>query len=274
MKTLEYRKELEVIDIVPFGQKGEKELFALTLAPPNWKEWKAGQFVMVKTLDWTSTWARPFSICRVSSQGLVLFFQKRGKGTQKISEVKVGEKLLIWGPLGNSYTVEEKPTLLLAGGIGIAPFIGYVDAHPNKKLLSMLFSHRLETRNYPSDVLGRMINLEVRKEESHEDILKTLAHITTLMKEYKKKDGLILACGPLPFLKFIWNQSKEIQIPTQLSLEERMACGVGACLGCVCTTSQHWADKKKAGFPVQTCTNGPIFWANDIDFEAGRAYDK
>ena len=79
---------------------------------------------------------------------------------------------------------------------------------------------------------------------------------------------LALACGPMPFLRFIWRYALEIGLRTQLSLEQRMACGVGACLGCVTVTSQHWADAEKAGLPVQTCTSGPVFWATDVDLDA------
>ena len=88
------------------------------------------------------------------------------------------------------------------------------------------------------------------------------------MIQIKRQDGLVLACGPMPLLKAIWNFAKEIQVDTQLSLEQRMACGVGACLGCVATTSEHFSDKDKAGLPVQTCTKGPVFWAHDLNLDA------
>ncbi len=86
------------------------------------------------------------------------------------------------------------------------------------------------------------------------------------MTDYANQQGLVVACGPEPFLKYIWTLSNELGVRAQLSLENKMACGVGACLGCVAKTSKKWADAKNSGLPVQTCTSGPVFWASDLEF--------
>ena len=70
-------------------------------------------------------------------------------------------------------------------------------------------------------------------------------------------------------MKIVAGMAAEAGVPCEVSMEKRMACGVGACLGCVTRTSMHWADAEKAGLPVQTCTSGPVFWAEDIDLKAG-----
>lgn len=81
-------------------------------------------------------WARPFSICRVSTNELVIFFQVAGRGTEKMAKLRRGDKVHLWGPLGNRFAVEGgTPTLLLAGGIGIAPFVGYAERHPTPGVL-------------------------------------------------------------------------------------------------------------------------------------------
>ncbi len=266
------RAELVVQDLVPFGQKSEREFYALSLKLPKsnestqWaKSYKAGQFVMLKPKDSHLTWARPFSICRMTNNSLVLFFQVVGRGTAEIAKLKSGDKVIIWGPLGTFFQVEEKPTLMLAGGIGIAPFAGYLESHPKQNLLSMIFAHRLPLQCYPTEYFTDHIAFKNIQEFSATDVNKTLKLISLAMQEIKEQDGLVLACGPMPFLKAIWNFSLEHKIKTQLSLEEKMACGIGACLGCVAKTSENYPDTDKAGLPVQTCIRGPVFWADELD---------
>ncbi len=275
------RVELSVADLVPFGQKGLREFYALSLKRPIkqgssdqfvWGDnWKAGQFVMIKPMDFGSemTWARPFSICRITSQNLVLFFQVVGRGTRKLAKLKIDDKVLVWGPLGTSFAKENCPTLLLAGGIGIAPFAGYLEQHQKPNNLSMIFSHRLPIQYYPTENFSQQINFESFHEQSHNDLLFTIEKIKKAMLEIKNQNGLVLTCGPMPFLKFVWQFALEHDIRTQLSLEQKMACGVGACLGCVATTSANYPNAEKAGLPVQTCTRGPVFWANELDLNAG-----
>jgi len=263
------RVELTVTDLVPFGQKTEREFYALTLKCPEWTNWKAGQFVMLRPTSWGSdmTWARPFSICRLTSQSLVLFFQAIGRGTKRMADLKTGDKVIAWGPLGTYFESNLRPTLLLAGGIGIAPFTGYVEQHKKPSKLSMLFAHRLPAQCYPLENFTQQIEVESIHEHSDADLPATLKKIKESMADIKQQNGLVLACGPMPFLKAVWGYAKELKVDTQLSLEQRMACGIGACLGCVVNTSESFADKKKEGLPVQTCTKGPVFWAHDLNLE-------
>lgn len=267
---LPIRAELAVTDLIPFGYDKERSFFALTLARPQWAEWKPGQFIMLRPNSWNRelTWARPFSICRVTPQSLVLFFQVAGRGTKEIAKLKPKDTVTVWGPLGTHFAVENKPTLLLAGGIGIAPFAGYVEQHPMQNQLSMFFSHRLPEQYYPVESLTRHIEVETRYEQKQEDLTGTIQTIRQKMEETAKKNGLVLACGPMPFLKTVWKNALDLSVPAQLSLEQRMACGIGACLGCVSVTSSLYPDKEKAGLPVQTCTKGPVFWAHELNLDA------
>ena len=263
--------EVSVVDNVPFGLPGQPaRFFALRLERPAWDKWFPGQFVMVRPVGWAldMPWARPFSICRVSSHELVIFFQIAGRGTDRMGHLKRGDKVHVWGPLGNRFAMEGgTPTLLLAGGIGIAPFVGYAERHPTQGVLTMLFGHRMPEDCYPVGSLGERIELEAHHEQSPADLQWFLAHIRNHMQAYAAKDGLVLACGPLPFLKSVQAMALETKARTQLSLESRMACGVGACLGCVTTTTDKWPVAAKAGQPVQTCTQGPVFWADQIVLE-------
>jgi dihydroorotate dehydrogenase electron transfer subunit len=218
------------------------------------------------------TWARPLSVSRLTRQSLVLFFQVVGRGTSRLARLQAGDRAVVWGPLGNGFAIEaETPTLLLAGGVGIAPFSGYIDRHPNRSLLSMLFGHRLDIRNYPTETLARHIDVETFRETSARDLSLFQDLIRERMRGCRARNGLALACGPMPFVRMIGLYAREIGLRAQLSLERRMACGVGVCLGCVARTSPDWPDPDKAGMPVPICTNGPVFWAEHLDLDETEA---
>ena len=271
-----FRTELTVTDNVPFGQPvsgmtGSYRFYALTLERPAWKSWRPGQFIMLRPLQDNegTIWARPLAICRVTAQSLVLFFRVTGRGTDRLSRLKSGDRVVTWGPLGTSFEMKlDTPTLLLARGVGIAPFAGYADVHPDPENLFMLFGHALPSNNYPTDAMASRMEMENMRDRTEEELELFHEEVRKKMLEYKKRRGLCLACGPMPFLKRVWELAIQLDLPTQLSLEDRMACGTGACLGCATITSKHWPDPVRAGLPVQTCTRGPVFWASDIDLQA------
>ncbi len=132
----------------------------------------------------------------------------------------------------------------------------------------MLFGHGLPSNNYPTDAMAARMEMENMRDRTPGELEQFHKVVREKMVEYKEHGGICLACGPMPFLKRVWERALELDLPTQLSLEERMACGTGACLGCTTITSKHWPDPVRAGLPVQTCTSGPVFWASDIDLHA------
>ena len=156
----------------------------------------------------------------------------------------------------------------MVGGIGIAPFVGYAERHPTPGVLSMVFGHRLPEDCYPVESLGERIDVESFHENTSEDLEWFLNHVRSRIEAYAERNGLVLACGPAPFLKAVQGFALAAKARCQLSLESRMACGVGACLGCVTKTTEKWPVEEKAGTPVQTCTHGPVFWADQITLEA------
>ena len=232
--------------------------FELVLESPGWDAWTPGQFVMIRPSDWgfEPLWARPFSIAWADDRELRLFFQVVGRGTARLARLKPGDTVTAWGPLGNGFAVEQGPTLLLAGGVGLAPFLGYIRRHPVPTDLELHFSHRLPRQCYPYDGLSRSLRCAAIRENTPQDLPGIIREIEGKVTEYAD-EGLILACGPTPFLRTVRQAALDAGARAQLSLENRMACGVGACLGCV-------ADKPN-GTRVQTCTAGPVFWAGDIE---------
>ncbi|MDL2207893.1 dihydroorotate dehydrogenase electron transfer subunit [Desulfovibrio sp. OttesenSCG-928-F20] len=271
--------QLSVLDLVPFGNAGvQTGFYALRLTPPDWTGWTPGQFVMLRhaNADSSMIWGRPFSICYTSSRDLVIFFQVRGRGTAALSRLQPGALLDVWGPLGNGFAVEkDAPTLLLAGGIGIAPFVGYVLAHPRPLNITLEFGHRMPLECYPFDSITEKITARAHLEKGPKDRDDFIALMEERIKAFA--GGLVLACGPTPFLQAVQSLSRKYAARTQLSLETRMACGVGACLGCV-VKAQMPPDAAAPvingpplaplpgdrGSYVQTCTCGPIFWADSV----------
>jgi dihydroorotate dehydrogenase electron transfer subunit len=259
--------ELSVLDVLPFGRGRTARTFALRLSPPPWNDYTPGQFVMLRSTDWGPElpWARPFSISRAGERGLTCFIQVAGRGTQRLSALQAGDAVRVWGPLGNGFAVEaDSPTLLLAGGVGIAPFIGYAHTHPKPGNVSMLFGHRAPLDCYPADDIRGRIGFEAMHEKSPEDLEHFIAAMRARMEEHAGQRGLALACGPPSFLRTVQELAARTGLRTQISLESRMACGVGACLGCVVTTTDAWPVPDTQHWPVQTCTCGPVFWAGHV----------
>jgi len=254
-------RDVKVLQVSPVGSSERPdEFFELTLEYPDWDGWKPGQFVMIRPASWELDllWARPFSISSAGDGGLTLFIQKVGRGTGRLARIAPGDRVTVWGPLGNSFAVEkDTPTLLLAGGIGIAPFRGYVERHPSPENVQLFLAHRLPLACYPYDYLCGHVQGRCILEEKPEDLDGIIAAMRDLIKDYAQKDGLVLACGPTPFMRTVQRFAGEFGARAQVSLENRMACGVGACLGCVTRDGD--------GHHVQVCTRGPVFWADKVE---------
>lgn len=260
--------DLTVLDLVPYGQTApDRYFYALRLARPTWNNWSPGQFVMVRPASFglEIPWGRPLGICHLNERHLILFFQVLGRGTRKLAEVKLGEKIKVWGPLGHGFAQEvDKPTLLLAGGMGLVPFVGYVYRHPKPWNVSMLFGHRQPLNCYPVDSVNERITVDTLRESASGDLDNLIFSIQERMHDCAEQQGLVLACGPMPFLRTVYRFAKETGVRCQLSLENRMACGVGACLGCVTKTSAAWPTEEYRSNYVQVCTKGPVFWAHEL----------
>ncbi|XPV77441.1 MAG: dihydroorotate dehydrogenase electron transfer subunit [Desulfovibrio sp.] len=252
-------KDLKVLELNPkTGPDCEGLFFELRLEHPGWKTWRPGQFVMIRPVSWgfEPMWARPLSICDVEDDCLVLFFQIAGRGTKQLAELKSGDTVTVWGPLGNGFSVApDTPTLLLAGGIGIAPFLGYVNRRNQPENTKLFMAHRPPLECYPYDDIAKKAEVEAYQEKNSDDLPKIINRISELVKDYAD-GGAVLCCGPTPFMRTVQQEAIKYGTKAYLSLENRMACGVGACLGCVCEDGE--------GHNVQTCTRGPVFPATDV----------
>jgi len=231
---------------------------------------KPGQFFMVKVGAGSDPLLRrPFSLHRIVSPDSVRFLYRRvGKGTALMSRMVPGDELDILGPLGKGFPVWEwvDHALLVGGGIGIAPLVALAD--------NLVTHRRIHTVCFiggrtSDDILGVMElrRLGVKTYLSTEDgSLPRKGRITESLEEYISKHArygveswAIYSCGPKPMMKAVAGLARERGIRDYTSLEANMACGVGACLGCV---TRVMVDGKPAYKKV--CEDGPVFEGAEV----------
>ena len=231
--------------------------YHLVLESPGWA-WTPGQFVMLRAQNWTCDpfSPRPFSIADLDTHALHLRYQVVGKATRQMAALQPKDKVTVWGPLGSGFSYDhDVPTLLLAGGMGIVPFVGLVHAHPRTQNLELLFGHRNELHNYPYQEIAEKILVWNLQDRTPKDLNKLNKALQVKIEGYSR-DGMILACGPLPFLRVVQELAVHNKARCQISLETTMVCGVGACLGCIIKT--------KSGEQRQACMHGPVFSADEL----------
>lgn len=239
-----------------------KGIFDITVKCPEIAaEAQAGQFAQIAAEGFFLR--RPISICDIDKEaGTIRFvFEVRGKGTEKIAELNKGDMIDIIAPLGKGFKVlsADKKALCIGGGIGVPPMVGIAKEYGERAAVISGF------RTSAVAILQ-----EDFKTAGCETILCTddgtagiHGFVTVALEEYlqSKKPDIIYACGPMPMLKGIVDIAEKYRIETQVSLEQRMACGVGACLGCVCRTVKDGRE-----IYSHVCKDGPVFDSKEVDF--------
>jgi len=230
-----------------------------------------GQFIDLYTDDNSYLLPRPISICDVDRDKaeMRIVFRKVGKGTELFSRLQSGEEVDIVGPLGNGYKLSDeslasgKVHVLLGGGIGIPPML----------YLAKELTKRGVARENIKTVLGfRDATTFLTEEfEKYSEVYITSdngeagikGNVIDGIREYKINADYLYACGPGPMLKGVKAYAAEKGIPAQISLEERMACGIGACLACVCKTKE--IDDHSKVKNTRICKDGPVFAAEEVE---------
>jgi dihydroorotate dehydrogenase electron transfer subunit len=243
------------------------EHFKLTLASAYISSHaQPGQFVNVKcSQSYDPLLRRPFSLYRISEehQKFELLYKVVGKGTEMLSKSSVGEELDILGPLGKGFDTEKKEIAILAGGgMGVAPLMALAGNLKKKvKALYILMGSKSKKqllseqdfRDLTDQVLVSTDDGSYGKKGFVSDILLDVLNDT--LDERDLNRTTIYACGPNPMLKAIADLSFQKKISCQISMEQRMACGIGTCLGCVIKT--------KTGYQ-KVCDDGPVFNSQEI----------
>ena len=225
------------------------------------KEAACGQFVGVYPWDKSHLLPRPISICEVnkSKNYLRLVYRVQGEGTKEFSELKAGDSIRLLGILGNGFPIEKgrgKRVILMGGGIGVPPILSL--AKELEAESSIILGYR-NSELFLKEEFEKYGKTYVATEDGS---VGTKGNVMDAVKENHLSADVIYACGPLPMLKAIKEYAAKEGIPAFISLEERMACGVGACLGCVCKTTK--VDHHSHVNNTRICTEGPVFLAEDI----------
>jgi len=248
----------------------QKHYFRLIMkAPQIVNSAKPGQFVNIRLTDtFEALLRRPFSIHKVKGENIELLYEVVGQGSEILSQRKPGEYLDIIGPLGNgfSYTlhvIHHTLHVLVAGGMGVAPLVFLAEKLNECK--------RKNTEEKTLVLIGAKTKSQILCEKEFKELGcdvristddgskgfkgKATDLLKHLLSAKSQEPSTIYACGPRPLLKEIVVISKRYNIPAQVSLEEHMACGIGACLGCVVNTKEGYK---------RVCKEGPVFDADEI----------
>ncbi len=239
-----------------------RDTYSITiLAPEAAKAARTGQFANIAAPGFTLR--RPISICEFSRSGgtLRFVFEVRGKGTEAISRLNPGDNLDVLGPLGNGFSVPDgaRRIVLVGGGIGVPPLLGLA------KKLGDRCTAILGFRDYSRIILADEFekygaSAAICTDDGSVGYNGTVAVPLENTLENVGAD-LVCACGPLPMLNAVAGVCARFDIPCQVSMEQRMGCGVGACVVCSCMTvrngEEHYA---------RVCKDGPVFDAKEVRF--------
>lgn len=226
------------------------------------KDAKPGQFISVYSRDGSRLLPRPISICETDKDRgrLRIVYRTVGAGTREFAGLKQGDSIEVMGPLGNGFPLEAglkgKKAFLIGGGIGIPPML---------ELAKQLECEKEVVLGY-RDVL--FLNEEFTPYgkvylATEDGSTGTKGNVLDAIKAEGLKADVIFACGPTPMLKALKAYALEEGITCYLSLEEKMACGIGACLACVCQTKD--VDSHSMVHNKRICKDGPVFLAEEVE---------
>lgn len=232
-----------------------------------------GQFVQLKCRDGIDPFLRrPFSIGDVDPKKklITIYYLRVGRGTTLLADnLKRGEMLSLLGPLGNGFEIEKispDVTYLVGGGIGSAPLLYLARSLKKENLKIFLGAATHEDLEIRHDFLS-LINTKVYFATEDGSLgyegLVTEPLEGEIYKDVKKNPNLksiIYGCGPFPMLGSLKELADSNNIPCQISLEEKMACGIGVCLGCAINT-------KKYKYYPKVCSDGPVFWSDEVEIK-------
>ena len=263
-----------------------KDIYSMWIETDIAKEAVPGQFISVYTKNGARLLPRPISICEIGFPGadedgnssdkktaLRIVYRIAGKGTGEFSEYKAGDTVDILGPLGNGFplylneaddqkskTAETAGTdraILIGGGIGIPPMLELAKQLKGEKTIVVGYRDADTFLDKELEKYGRLVIA------TDDGSIGTKGNVIDAIREQQVKGSVIYACGPTPMLRGVKAYAQENGIEAYISMEERMACGVGACLGCVCKTP-HVDDHSMVN-NTRICKDGPVFKASEIE---------
>ncbi len=230
-------------------------------APSLAKKVRPGQFVHIKVSDnLEPLFRRPFSVYRAKNGRVEVFFEPVGKGSKLLSEKKRGDVLDVLGPLGKSFSMPSpkiEQIVFIGGGIGVAPFMLFSDmikAHKAEKVL--LYGGRSKAHTFSlADFKKNGVKSFIATDDGSVGVKGRVSELFSKIK--MGPTTFIYACGPRPMMAAVASFAKEHGVDGEASMEEVMACGLGACLGCSIPTTKGYQT---------VCHDGPVFDLEELVF--------
>ncbi len=218
-----------------------------------------GQFISVYSKDGSRMLPRPISLCEIDREAgtLRIVYRVAGAGTAEFSAYEAGETIEILGPLGNGFPLLEKKAFLIGGGIGIPPMLQLAKELNCEK--QVVVGYR-DSNMFLTEELAANSTLYVATEDGS---VGTKGNVMDAIRENGLDAEVIYACGPTPMLRAIKAYALEHDMECYISLEERMACGIGACLACVCKSKEK--DHHTNVNNKRICKDGPVFLATEVE---------
>ena len=239
-----------------------EEIYSMWIKTNAAQTAKPGQFVALYCNDGSRILPRPISICEIDKKNsaLRLVYRVVGKGTDEFSKYHAGAEIEVMGPLGNGFPMEKakgKKAILIGGGIGVPPMVELAKQLDAESKVMVAGYRNLLFLDYELKKCGEFYPAT---EDGSAGVKGT---VIDAMVENKLEADVIFACGPTPMLRAIKEYAKEHNIEAWVSMEEKMACGIGACLACVCKTKEK--DKHTNVNNTRICKEGPVFNAEEVE---------
>ena len=252
-------KALKTTAIVTSTEQIGHDIISMWLKVPEIaKNARSGQFLSVYCNDKSKLLPRPISICEIKQETgeIRLVYRIVGEGTRELAKLHTKETVDVLGPLGNGFQLEGKKAILIGGGIGIPPMLELAKQLNCEK--HIVLGYRDEVFLYKEFLPYGTVT--VATEDGSVGIK---GNVIDAIRATAIDGDIIFACGPTPMLRGVKAYAKEMNIPAQLSMEERMACGVGACLACVCKSKEK--DHHSNVNNKRICKDGPVFYAEEVE---------
>lgn len=220
---------------------------------------KPGQFISVYSRDGARLLPRPISICEIDKEQnrLRIVYRIAGAGTAEFSSYEAGDPVDVLGPLGNGFPEEGQKVFLIGGGIGIPPMLELAKQLKCEK--QIILGYR-DGALFLQDELQSYGTVYTATEDGSAG---TKGTVIDAIRANGLSADVMYACGPTPMLRALKEYAKEHGIKCYLSLEEKMACGIGACLACVCQTKE--IDSHSNVHNTRICKDGPVFLAEEVE---------
>ena len=241
-----------------------KDIFSLWLQTDQMAQYaRPGQFLSLYTGNSSKLLPRPISICEIDKETsrIRLVYRVTGKntGTEAFSKMQPGDKIEALGPLGNGFPLEEaegKKVFLIGGGIGIPPMLETAKQLNAKKTAVLGYRDEL----FLNEEFAKEIDVYVATEDGSSG---TKGNVLNAIQEKTLEADVIFACGPTPMLRALKEYAAANHITCWISMEERMACGIGACLACVCKSKD--IDAHSQVHNKRVCKDGPVFLSTEVE---------